>query len=70
MQLLGAKLNVAAGAKTCSAVTSAISTADNLLVQIGYAGPPSSIVGKNHPLRSQFLSTHSILDQYNNGLLC
>jgi hypothetical protein len=69
-QLLGAKLNVAAGAGTCPAALTAISTADNLLTQIGYAGPPSAIVGTTHPLRSQFVAVHSTLDQYNNGLLC
>jgi hypothetical protein len=69
-QLLAAKLNVAAGASTCASVTNAIAHADSLLVQIGYSGPPSSKVGPGSPLRSDFLSTAALLDNYNNGLVC
>jgi hypothetical protein len=70
-QLLGAKLNVAAGAGTCPAILTAIQTADNLLTSIGYDGPGGAqVVGSGHPLRSQFNAVHSTLDRYNNGLLC
>jgi hypothetical protein len=69
-QLLGAKLNIAAGASTCTSVNNAIAHADALLIQIGYAGPPSSKVGSSSPLRADFLATASTLDRYNNGLIC
>jgi hypothetical protein len=69
-QLLAAKLNVAAGASTCSAVLSAIHTGDSILSQIGYAGPPSSKLGSASSLRTSALSTAATLDRYNNGLLC
>lgn len=69
-QLLAAKLNVAAGASTCATVANAITHADALLTGIGYAGPPSSKVGSNHPQRADFLATMTTLDDYNNGLIC
>lgn len=69
-QLLAAKLNVAAGASTCTSVNNAIAHADALLTGIGYTGPPSSKVGNNHPQRADFLSTARTLDQYNNGNVC
>jgi hypothetical protein len=69
-QLLGAKLNIAAGASTCPTVNNAIAHADALLVQIGYVGPPSAIVGSTHPLRTDFVNTATVLDNYNNGLIC
>jgi len=69
-QLLAAKLNVAAGASTCTSVNNAIANGDSLLVQIGYTGPPSRRVGSNHALRTQVLTTAAYLDSYNNGLVC
>lgn len=69
-QLLAAKLNVAAGASTCSAVTTAITQADALLVTVGYAGPPSSLIGPKGAHRAVALSLASTLDNYNNGLVC
>lgn len=69
-QLLAAELNKAAGASICTSVTNAITTANSLLTQVGYAGPPSYIVGSKHPLRAQFVSTASLLNDYNNGLVC
>lgn len=69
-QLLAAKLNVAAGASTCTSVNNAIAHGDALLSGIGYDGPPNSTVGSNHPQRADFLSTANLLDRYNNGLVC
>jgi hypothetical protein len=69
-QLLAAKLNIAAGASTCTSVNNAIAHADALLIQIGYTGPPSALVGSSSPLRADFLATASTLDRYNNGLIC
>jgi hypothetical protein len=70
-QLLAAKLNVlAANGNVCPAAANAITTGDNLLKQISYAGPPSSKVGSNSPLRSQFTSVTNTLDQFNNELIC
>lgn len=69
-QLLAAKLNVAAGASTCSSVTTAITQADALLVAVGYNGPPSSLVGQKSPHRATALSLAGTLDNYNNGLVC
>jgi hypothetical protein len=69
-QLLAAKANVAAGASTCSSVTTAIAYADALLTKVGYDGPPSAIVGRDHPKRAKFLATKTTLDNYNNGLIC
>jgi hypothetical protein len=69
-QLLAAKLNIAAGASTCTSVNTAIAHADSLLSGIGYTGPGSTTVAAGNPKRADFLATASLLDQYNNGLIC
>lgn len=69
-QLLAAELNVASGALTCAAITSAITQANTLLNGIGYAGPVGSTVGNKHPQRNAFVTTASTLDKYNNNQLC
>jgi hypothetical protein len=69
-QLLAAKLNVAAGASTCASVTTAISQASALLTSIGYAGPPSAILGTASANRTSALNLARTLDRYNNGLIC
>ena len=72
-QLLAAKLNVASGALTCTAITNAITQADGLLNSLTnptYNGPPSSRVGNKYPGRATWVSTASTLNAYNNNLLC
>lgn len=73
-QLLAAELNRAAGASICTSVTNAITQANAMLAEIGYAGPGSTIVGSNwHDstyTRSDFVNTASLLNNYNNGLVC
>jgi len=69
-QLLGAELNVAAGANTCLAESAAISHANALLGGIGYAGPPSSKVSSQTPGHADFVNTAATLNQYNNNQLC
>jgi hypothetical protein len=73
-QLLGAKLNVAAGAGTCPAATTAIAQAQTLLAN---ASPSFTGTGeywkggKNAAAsRATALSLAGTLDQYNNGKLC
>jgi hypothetical protein len=61
---------VAAGASSCTSVTTAITQANALLVTIGYNGPPSYKIGSNSQYRQQALSLASVLDRYNNGLIC
>src|SRR5262249_20290170 len=69
-QLLGAMLNVAAGAG-CPAITPIIAHAQSLLQQIAWSGSSSTtIVDAKNPLRNDFVTTASQLDQFNNGLLC
>jgi hypothetical protein len=73
-QLLAAKLNVQAGAGTCTAVTDAIADAQNLLDNIGftgngdYLGPKVKGTAKN--TRMDALDLAGILDAYNNNILC
>ena len=67
-QLLAADLNVFSGAATCSAATSAIHQAHQLLSKYHFNGNthwPLSAADVNlaHTLASK-------LDQYNNNLLC
>lgn len=69
-QLLAAKLNIAAGASTCSSVNTAIAHADSILVSIGYTGPPSAKLGAASATRTDALNTARTLDRYNNGLIC
>jgi hypothetical protein len=71
-QLLAALLNkAAAGGQACPAANTAIGTARSLLQQIKWDGSATStLVGSNHPLRSQFDSTAATLDKFNNEKLC
>ncbi|MDF1597978.1 MAG: hypothetical protein P1T08_18030, partial [Acidimicrobiia bacterium] len=80
--LLAAKLNLGAGAETCSAVVDAVADADALLVSIdfnGYPdgnsawdgkGKPPSYFDKKDPLAAEANALATLLDDYNNGLLC
>lgn len=71
-QLLGAKLNVAAGADQCTIANQAIAAGDALLIAIGFDGTGSpSLPSGNQPTlvqqRRAYANTlASILDQYNN----
>jgi hypothetical protein len=68
-QLLGADLNVAAGAGTCAAAVSAINQAHALLVQYSFNGLGYSpkLTTSDANLANQLATT---LDKYNNNLLC
>jgi hypothetical protein len=68
-QLLAALFNLSAGAETCSAVTTAVTGAQSLLVQIGFNGTAQSYL-KNGATFAQANTLASTLDQYNNGNLC
>jgi hypothetical protein len=71
-QLLGAKLNVAAGAGTCPAATTAIAQGQALLASAPFTGTGEYWKGGKNAAanRATALSLAGILDQYNNGTLC
>ncbi len=71
-QLLGAKLNVAAGAGTCPAATTAITQAQTLLANASFTGTGQYWKGGKNAAadRATALSLAGTLDQYNNGTLC
>lgn len=68
-QLLGAELNVQAGAGTCAASTSAINQAQALLLKYNWNGQTyhPALTQSDKTLANQLNGT---LDRYNNGLLC
>jgi len=68
-QLLGAYLNVAAGAGTCPAATSAMSQAQALLAKYHWNGLTytGTLSASDKTLAGNLNTT---LDRYNNGLLC
>jgi hypothetical protein len=67
-QLLGAKLNLVAGSSACTAVTTAVGSAQALLVAINFTGTgPSTMTAAQAALANTLATT---LDNYNNGLLC
>jgi hypothetical protein len=72
--LLAAKLNLAAGAETCSAVQTAVNSAQTLLDNINFTGTGDylgpRVSGPKVALRNQALALAYTLDQYNNGNLC
>ena len=72
--LFAAKLNVAAGAGTCAAATTAINQAQALLDQINFTGTGDylgpKVKGALATLRAQALALQATLDAYNNNLLC
>ena len=67
-QLLAAKLNVTAGAGTCSAATTAIADGQALLVAIAFDGLTHARMTSAQTTQANTLAT--TLDRYNNGLLC
>ena len=70
-QLLAAKFNVAAGAETCTAAQTAITSGQALLDAINFTGSGGYLDSKSKsPNRATALSLASQLDKYNNGILC
>jgi uncharacterized repeat protein (TIGR01451 family)/CSLREA domain-containing protein len=70
-QLLAARLNLAAGAETCSAVQQAVLDGQTLLDGINFTGSGDYLGSKSKdPKRPQALSLAATLDRYNNGTLC
>lgn len=69
-QLLGAQLNVGAGASTCPSVTQAIADANALLLKYNFNGtyPYSPTLTSSDAAKAKQLA--STLDNYNNGLTC
>jgi hypothetical protein len=69
MHLLAAKLNLAAGAETCSGVVDAVAAGDALLQSIGFDGTGSYLRPKDAEYQTA-LALAATLDEYNNGNLC
>ena len=70
-QLFAARLNMAAGAETCSAIETAIVNGQSLLDAINFTGSGNYLGPKsNSPNRATAISLASQLDVYNNGNLC
>lgn len=70
-QLMAAKLNVAAGARSCTAAADPIAGGDALLGAIRWNGAAGSrVVGRSHAMRTDFVQVAGNLDRYNNGLVC
>ena len=79
-QLLAAKLNLAAGAETCSGVQTAVMNGQALLANspgdtppgVNFDGTGSYLPSNTNKvaLRNTALNLASTLDQYNNGDLC
>jgi hypothetical protein len=73
-QLLAARLNLAAGARSCPEVQQAVIDGQALLQQINFTGDgtylASKTKGKDVDRRNQALELAVMLDQYNNGRLC
>jgi hypothetical protein len=73
-QLLAAKLNLAAGAETCTAVQQAVINGQALLDTINFTGSGDylgpKVKGSKLTQRNQALALATTLDQYNNGNLC
>jgi prealbumin domain-containing protein len=67
-QLLAAKLNVLAGAAICTPVADAINTAQALLASINFNGITHGNI--SNPLKVTLNNLNTILDRYNNNLLC
>ena len=68
-QLLAAKLNLAAGAETCTAQNTAVTNGQLLLDQINFTGS-GSYLEKSSNNRTKALNLAATLDRYNNGNLC
>ena len=68
-QLLATKFDLAAGAKTCTAVQDAVVSSQNLLVSINFTGSGSYLT-KSSTNQTSALNLAATLDKYNNGKLC
>jgi len=70
--LLAAKLNLAAGAETCTAVADAVAAGDDLLSSLGFTGTNSCLrpKGQNKDAYHDANELAATLDEYNNGFLC
>lgn len=68
-QLLAAKFDLAAGAETCSAVQTAVTNAQALLVSINFNGTASYLT-KTSATRTNALNLATTLANYNMGTLC
>jgi hypothetical protein len=70
-QLLAARFNLAAGARACSEVQTAVLDGQALLGQLDFTGSGDYLGSKSKDARrTQALSLASSLDRYNNGNLC
>jgi hypothetical protein len=67
-QYLAAKLNYVAGAKHCSAATSAMTSGQSLLLAVHFNGSTHDPLTSTQ--KSQLLTWANTLDQYNNNPLC
>jgi hypothetical protein len=65
-QLIAAKLNIACNGSDSSCIASAIAAADSFLC----AHPVGSGVTANSSAWQQIRATNSLLEKYNQGLLC
>jgi hypothetical protein len=72
-QLLGAQLNLSAGAETCPEIVAAVNEGQALLALIGFEGTGGPYLrpnGQNKDLYYYANDLAAILDTYNNGNLC
>jgi len=72
-QLLGAQLNLSAGAETCQAAVDAVNDGQNLLVSIGFNGVGDFLSNRDKKVKDLYTYANElalILDEYNNGNLC
>jgi hypothetical protein len=70
-QLLAARFNLAAGAKTCASVQQAVLNGQTLLDAINFTGSGDYLGSKSKDVRrGQALALATTLDRYNNGLIC
>jgi hypothetical protein len=69
-QLLAAKLNVVAGAATCSSESGAVTNAQALLALVQFTGTGTYAKSMTGAQRNQANNLATTLDRYNNNLLC
>jgi hypothetical protein len=70
-QLLAARLNLAAGAETCTSVQQAVMNGQSLLDGVHFTGSGDYLGPKSKdPRRGQAITLAATLDRYNNGALC
>jgi hypothetical protein len=69
-QLLAAKLSIARNAGTCSAASTAVTNAYNLLSAVNFTGMSTWKNGMSSAQRSQANTLQNTLNSYNNNTLC